>query len=328
MLIKNSLTLIKCKHCGSPQVIKFGTRKDIQRYYCKDCKRKFVLDTLPKMKTPMKWIASALDMYYCGMPLYSIQGHMKLEYGKYFSEAGIYKWIVRFTKEAIKKSKDFKPAVGGKWIADETAINASGKKIWFWDLIDARTRFLLASHISKNRTTEDAQILVEKAIKRAGKVPDTIITDKLRAYIDGIDIANDKIKHIRSKPFTEENHTNFIERFHGTLKERTNVIRNFNNLKTAKLLTDGWLIQYNYFKEHESLGNVSPAKSMKVALPFKDWNDIVSTSGEDSYTEEEHLPIAIPVTEQQKKSAYFRKANRKSQAKKRAMIPKLGTFRG
>ncbi len=280
------------------------------------------------MKTPMKWIASALDMYYRGMPLDSIQGHMKLVYGKYFSEAGIYKWIVRFTKEAIKKSKDFTPVVGSKWIADETALNIGGKKLWYWDIIDAKTRFLLASHLSKTRTTEDAQILVEKAIKRAGKVPNTIITDRLRAYIDGIDIANDKIKHIRSKPFTEENHTNFIERFHGTLKERTNVIRNFNNLKAARLLTDGWLIQYNYFKEHESLGNVSPAKRMKVELPFKDWNDIVGTSGDDSYVEVEHVPIAMPVTERQKKSAAFRKANRKSVAKKRGIVPRLGAFRG
>ncbi len=327
MLIKNKMTFIKCKYCGSPQVIKFGTRQDIQRYYCKDCERKFVLDTLPKMKTPMTWIGSALDMYYRGMPLDSIQGHMKLVYGKYFSEAGIYKWIVRFTKEAIKKSKDFKPVVGGKWIGDETAINAGGKKVWFWDIIDAKTRFLLASHISNTRRTEDAQVLVEKAIQRASKVPDTIITDKLGVYIDGISVANDKIKHIRSKPFTEENHTNFIERFHGTMKERTNVIRNFNNLKTARLLTDGWIIQYNYFKEHESLGNVSPAKRMKIELPFKDWNDIVRTSGEDNYVvEAEHLPIAQPTTKRQKRSAYLRKSVRKSVAKKRS-LPRMGVIR-
>ena len=39
-----------CKYCQSPNVIRFGTYKGIQRYYCKDCKRKFVLDTLPKAK--------------------------------------------------------------------------------------------------------------------------------------------------------------------------------------------------------------------------------------------------------------------------------------
>lgn len=331
MLTNNSLSTIKCKYCNSPDVVKFGTYKGIQRYFCKNCKRKFVLDTLPKMKTPMLWIASALDMYYRGMPLDSIQGHMELVYGKYFSEAGIYKWIIRFTKEAIKKAKGFQPVVGSTWIADETSLNVGGRNIWFWDIIDTKSRYLLASHLSVTRTTEDAQILIEKAIARAWKVPETIITDKLRAYIDGIDLASSGVaRHIRSKPFTDVDSTNFIERFHGTLKERTNVIRNFGNLATARLLTDGWLVQYNFFKEHESLGNVSPAKKMGIELPFNDWNDIVKTAGDakDSYIPEVEMPIAKPVTEKQAKRAYMRKAMRKSIAKKKATTPSVGTMRG
>jgi len=34
---------LNCKYCGSPNVVKFGTFNGIQRYWCKDCKRKFVL---------------------------------------------------------------------------------------------------------------------------------------------------------------------------------------------------------------------------------------------------------------------------------------------
>ena len=330
-LIKNNISIIRCKYCNSPKVVKFGIYKGIQRYYCKDCNRKFVLNTLPKMKTPVSWIAAAMDMYYRGMPLDSIQGHMELVYGKYFSEAGIYKWIIRFTKEAIEKAKSFKPVVGSTWIADETSLNVGGRIIWFWDIIDSSSRYLLASHLSNTRTTEDAQILIEKAIAIAWKVPETIITDKLRAYIDGIDLASGGVaRHIRSKPFTDEDSTNFIERFHGTLKERTNVIRNFGNLATARLLTDGWLIQYNFFKEHESLGNVSPAKNMKIELPFNDWNDIVKTAGsvKDSYIPEVEMAIAKPITQKQKRSAYMRKVRLKSIAKKKATTPSIKMLRG
>jgi len=71
-----------CKYCQSSNVIKFGTYKGIQRYFCNDCGRKFVLGTLPKMKTPVPWIASAMDMYYRGMPLDSIQGRMELVCGQ------------------------------------------------------------------------------------------------------------------------------------------------------------------------------------------------------------------------------------------------------
>ncbi len=34
--------MVKCKYCGSDDVVKFGTHKGIQRWWCKDRKRKFV----------------------------------------------------------------------------------------------------------------------------------------------------------------------------------------------------------------------------------------------------------------------------------------------
>jgi len=44
---------MNCKYCGSPNVVKFGTFNGIQRYWCKDCKRKFADNkALLKMKTP------------------------------------------------------------------------------------------------------------------------------------------------------------------------------------------------------------------------------------------------------------------------------------
>lgn len=322
-----------CKYCNSNQVIKFGTYNGVQRYYCKDCRRKFTsLDTLPRMKTPISWIGNVLNMYYGGMPIDAIQNNLNQQYGKYLSEPAIYKWIMRFTSEAIRKAKDFKPKVGNTWLADETGINVGGRNVWFWDIIDAKSRYLLASHISLARTTDDAQILIEKAIDRAGKMPDVIITDKLRAYIDGIDLAsNGRIKHIRSKPFTNENSTNIIERFHGTLKQRAEVIHHFKDLQTARLLTEGWLIYYNFFKEHETLGNVSPVRHMKIDMPFNDWNNVVRYSNVAKPTRFEFVkPRHIPLTEKQKQSAYFRKATQKSLAKKRlaeSAQPQVSTVR-
>jgi len=326
---------IICKYCNSDRVVKFGTFNGIQRYWCKDCKRKFVPDSLPKMKTPQNIIASALGMYYGGMPLDSIQRQLQQDYDKYLSEAGIYKWIIRFTKEAIRQARSFRPTVGSTWMADETMVDVGGHKIWFWDLIDVQSRYLLASHLSTTRNTEDAQILVEKAIRQAGKRPRTIITDKLRSYIDGIDLASGgTIQHIRSKPFTNVDSTNILERFQGTLKDRTDVIRGFGNMSTARLLTDGWLIHYNFFKEHTALGNVPPARKMGISLPFKDWGDILTNSlyphtevGETTET----VPEGKPLTKSQRKRECVRKAVRKIRAKKKATsseTPGISTTRG
>jgi transposase-like protein len=49
---------LTCKYCNSPDIIKFGTHTDtdgneIQRYFCKDCQRKFTeLVTGRKPKKP------------------------------------------------------------------------------------------------------------------------------------------------------------------------------------------------------------------------------------------------------------------------------------
>lgn len=268
---------MKCKYCNSTNVVKYGTHEGIQRYWCKECKRKFADNkALPEMKTPIRHIASALSCYYGGMSLDAIQRHLQQQFDVYYSEMGIYNWVRRFSKEAIDRVKDFQPIVGDVWLADETCLKVAGKNIWFWDVIDAKTRYLIASRLSESRTTKDAALVMREALRKAGKTPKRIITDRLAAYIDGIELVfGADTEHIQSKPFTDINSTNIIERFQGTLKDRTKVVRGFKNMATARLLTEAWLVHYNFFKEHETLGNVPPAVKMG-ATPIKDWNEVVS----------------------------------------------------
>ena len=269
--------MISCKYCQSPNVVKFGTFQGVQRYWCKDCKRKFVLGTLPKMKTDVKVISAALSCYFGGMPLDAIQRHIEQQYHHYYTEMGIYNWVKRFSKEAVDRIKDFQPIVGDTWIADETMLKVGGKKIWFFDVIDKKTRYLLASRLATSRTIKEAALVMNEARRRAGKSPKKIITDKLAAYIDGIELVfGADTEHIQSKPFTDVNSTNVIERFQGTLKDRTKIIRGFKNMTTAELLTDAWLVHYNFFKEHEALGNIPPAQKMGIPIPFKNWAEVVN----------------------------------------------------
>ncbi|MFC1983269.1 IS6 family transposase [Chloroflexota bacterium] len=271
--------MVNCKFCDSSNVVKYGTHEGVQRYWCKDCKRKFAdNDALPEMKTPIRCIASALSCYFGGMPLDSIQRHLQQQFNVYYSKMGIYNWVKRFAKEAIDRVKDFQPIVGDTWIADETCLKVGGNNIWFWDVIDAKTRYLLASRLSKTRTTKDATLVMKEALKRAGKAPKRIIIDKLAAYIDGIELVfGADTEHIQSKPFTDVNSTNIIERFQGTLKDRTKIIRGFKRMDTAELLTEAWLVHYNFFKEHETLGNIPPAVRMG-ATPIKDWEDVIKST--------------------------------------------------
>jgi len=292
-------TLVKCKYCGSTDVVKFGTYKGVQRWWCKDCKRKFVdADTLYKMKTPIKAIASALSGYYGGMSLDEVARHLEQQYGISLTDAGIYNWVKRFTKEVVDQARQYTPDVGDVWVADETVLKIGGQNVWFWDIMDTKTRFLLASHISTKRTIQDALLLMKLAEARAGKIPKLVLTDKLASYLDGIEQAwGADAKHIPSKGFQAPMNTNLIERFHGSLKDRTKVMRGMRKVKTAQILLNGWLVHYNFFRPHEGLDNRTPAEKAGIKFPYKDWMDVargVKEIKQEVDSEEPELKVALP----------------------------------
>jgi putative transposase len=272
-----SEVVMVCKHCGSNAVVRYGSYKGVPRYWCKACKRKFKADdTLFHMKTPANQVSSALSMYYEGMSINAIRRYLKQEYSNYPSSATIYEWIDKYTQIAIKQARQYKPEkVGNTWVADETVLEINGQNVWFWDIIDTFSRYLLATRVSFSRTTHDAQALMEKASKTAGKIPKVVITDKLHAYLDGIELAfGADTEHRQSRPFSIKDSTNVIERFHSTLKTRTKVMRGLKSIDTAIQFTDGWIVHYNYLRPHQALHDKTPAQKAGVIYPFKDWADI------------------------------------------------------
>jgi len=270
-------TITSCKYCQSENIIKYGKLRGVQRYFCKDCNRKFVAnDAIPKMQTSTRDVADALNMYYEGMSLAEIRRNFIQQDNNYISRISPYNWVQRFTKLAVNEAGKYKPNVGGLWVADETVIDIDGKNIWFWDLIDTKTRFLVASHMSYTRTSKDAEELMRQAYERAGKVPRVIYTDKLRAYLEGIErVFGADTRHAQGGPFDIENSTNLIERFHGTIKERTKVMRGLHTIESARKFMDGWLVHYNFFRPHTALKDRTPASVAGIRFPFRNWKDIV-----------------------------------------------------
>ncbi|MDY6917240.1 MAG: DDE-type integrase/transposase/recombinase [Chloroflexota bacterium] len=181
---------VACKYCGSRNVIRYGSFRGTQRFFCNDCHRKFAdNDALPDMQTPVEQVGAAVGMYYRGQSLNNIRESLAEIYGIHPSDSTVYRWVVRFTKKALAEAKGYTPKVGDVWVADETALRIDGGWLWFWDIIDSDTRYLLASHVSRTRTAKDAQTLMEAAAARAGKTPNVVLTDGLLAYLDGIELA-------------------------------------------------------------------------------------------------------------------------------------------
>ena len=309
---------MQCKRCPSDNVVKYGTYNGVQLYYCKDCCSKFKDDdTTFRMKTPANQVTSALNMWYEGMSIKGIARNLKQEHGNMPSTATIYGWIQKYTQYAVDSIRDHRPKrIGDTWVADETVIEIDGNNVWLWDVIDYDTRFLLATRISRTRTTQDAQMLYDKAVRMAGREPRTIITDKLRSYLD-VDYGAET-EHVQAGPFAVENNTQLIERFHSTLKQRTKVMRGLKNIASAIDFMDGFFVHYNYLRPHHSLGDRTPAEAAGIDYPYKNWADIIRR----------HKPSRPVVVEHQPRDAYRleptqigRPKKRKRQRTRRPQVP-------
>jgi putative transposase len=71
--------------------------------------------------------------------------------------------------------------LGDKWHLDEVVISIRGKKHWLWRTVD-RNGFVLDVLVQSRRNANAAKRLMRKLLKRQGRAPRVMITDKLRSY--------------------------------------------------------------------------------------------------------------------------------------------------
>jgi transposase-like protein len=324
MVNNSNNSLVVCKYCNSPSVVKYGFVEGTQKYLCKECGRKFSADDhLYRMKTPASQVSSALNDYYDGKSIGDICRSSLAEHGSQPSTKTVYGWITKYTDEAVNQFRNYHPKVGDTWVADETVLRIDGANIWLYDIIDEKTRFMLASRIALSRTTDDARKLMESAAKCAGKHPSVVRTDKNYSYLDGIELAfGADTEHRLGSPFTvkKEDSTSLIERFHGTLKSRTKVMRGLKSIETAIQFADGFLTYYNYLRPHEKLDGRTPAEAAGIDYPLKTWADItrntepkveVLTTPEKVVVVSEQKPLVRPISHRRYRAGRLRLKRRK-----------------
>ncbi|MFC1935502.1 IS6 family transposase [Chloroflexota bacterium] len=280
--------VITCPRCGSQDTMKYGFQSGMQMYICQKCRAKFNTKQAPLgMRTPAVQIGSALAMFYDGLSLADISRQLEQTHGNPVNPSSIYRWIQRYTKEAVERFGNYQAQAGRIWAADETVLGVrmaqtnerSPNTLWYWDVIDEDSRFLLASHMSNTRTIRDAEALFAQVRDRATTAPQFIVTDKLAAYIDGIErVFGAETRHIQSQGMRTDTHNNIIERFHGTIKERTKVMRDLKSPESAKLIMGGWAIHYNFFRPHMSLKGKTPAEAAGIVTECTSWVDVVQQS--------------------------------------------------
>jgi putative transposase len=278
-----SVDMPQCKFCQSTVVVKNGKRNGVQYYLCKNCGRGFVYNRgLPRMRYAIDIVADAVYDYYAGVSLNKIRDGIYQKAGLKPADSAIYGWVKRLTKIALAEAKNYTPQVSVKWLADECVLKLKdGKKYWLINVIDYDTRFLLASRLSSTRGIKDICLTFKAARDKARKSPKFMLTDGWQAYIDGCELVfGADTKHIKTTPFEQkELSTNIVERWHGTLKDRLKPMRGMDKSETYQLILEGFILNYNYLRPHESLKDRTPSEVAKIHdFPYRSWLDVIKSA--------------------------------------------------
>ena len=260
---------LKCDKCQSTNVIKYGTRKTkkgkTKTYKCKDCGFRFTdNDGFKKRRSDPEKIALALDLYFRGLSVRKVAEHFQQVYNLHVSHMTVYRWIYDYSKLASKWMDKQNTPSGKTWHIDETVLKVDGDHRYLWNVLDSESRYLLATHVSKHRGIKDARQPIKKAKKATGDRPKHVLTDGLPTYPKAIvkELGKRGVQgewgywnpHKRVPSIKAKVSNNRIERFHGTQKERTKVMRGFDREHGCANLMEGFRVHYNLVKSHQALG--------------------------------------------------------------------------
>jgi transposase-like protein len=273
---------VACPACASVQVIRRGVRKtsfgEVQRYGCKGCGHRFTVDTgFRNMKHDPKVITLALDLYFKGVSLRKIADHLKQFHEIDVVQTTPMRWIKKYLKLLAQYVERHKADVGKIWHSDEMTvfIKKNGEKKyyeWIWNVMDAKTRYLLACQVTETRFVDDAQKPLQQAKAAASTRPHAVVTDGLQAYKQAIKnefydpnalVVN---PHLRLKDFETKPNNNIVERLNGTFRERTKVMRSLPDQISANEFCAGMQVYYNYIRPHQGIEGLTPAQMANIPI--------------------------------------------------------------
>lgn len=265
---KQEYKKVLCPFCSSANIIKRGQRKTqnrglIQRYGCKDCNKRFVIDDgFFKMKNTPQKVTLCLDLFYRGISTRKVQEHLQAFYPHNSSHKSIYKWIIKYAKMISTFTDNLKLKIGSEIQVDEMEYRVKKQKSWFIDAIDTETRFMVSSEFAEKREQRELKKVIGKAKYKTDNQIKICTTDGLRAYPRVIkkvfgynnkfgkhNVVHNKVTQLKGEGFNHK-----VERMHSNIRARTKTFRSFHGTtKTANAIMKGLETYYNFIRSHEAI---------------------------------------------------------------------------
>ena len=135
------------------------------------------------------------------------------------------RWSVKFGLVIARRIRSSALARGDKWHLDEVVVTINGKKHWLWRGVDQHGA-VLDVLVQSRRDKRAAKRLMRKLLKKHGRAPRVLITDKLRSYAAANKDLGVNVEHRQHKGLN-----NRAENSHQPTRVREKVMRRFKSAR-------------------------------------------------------------------------------------------------
>src|SRR3954451_21003721 len=110
-------------------------------------------------------------------------------------------WARKFGQSFANQIRRKLPGPGDKWHLDEVCLMIAGKKHWLWRAVD-QDGVVLDVLVQSRCDKQAAKRLLRKHLKKQGRAPRVLITDKLASYSAAKGEVMPSVEHRRHKAST------------------------------------------------------------------------------------------------------------------------------
>ena len=134
-------------------------------------------------------------------------------------------WAEKFGRDFANHIRRRAPQLRDKWHLEEVVIRINGKQHWLWRAGDSKGHVLDAL-VQSRRDTGAALRLLRKLIRKQGRVPRVLVTDKLGSYGAARKVLKMSFEHRQHKGLN-----NRAENSHQPTRRRERIMKRFKSAR-------------------------------------------------------------------------------------------------
>jgi putative transposase len=158
-------------------------------------------------------------------------------------------WARKFGQAFASRIRRRLPCAGDKWHLDEVVITIAGTKHWLWRAVD-QDGIVLEVLVQSRRDKHAAKRLLRKLLRKQGRPPRVMVTDKLASYPAAKQELMPGVEHRRHKGLN-----NRAENSHQPTRRRERQMKRFKSVGQAQ----------RFLSAHDQINNLFPLSSLPRA---------------------------------------------------------------